>query len=62
MWFVRLATEDAGKVLDVAEEIRATLKQEGIGIEYRSRYYRCTADDPASDLSKFLDAEDSDKG
>jgi hypothetical protein len=58
MWFVRLATDEQQKILEIAEEIRSTLQQDGVGIEYRSRYYRCTEQDPASDLSAVLESED----
>ena len=54
MWFVRLATNDPQAVIATAEAIRAALHQDGVGIEHRGRYYRCTATDPASDLRKLF--------
>jgi hypothetical protein len=59
MWFVRLATDHPQKVLEIAEEIRSALQQDGVGIEYRSRYYRCTASDPAADLARRLRLEEA---
>ena len=59
MWFVRLATDHPQKVLEISEEIRSALRQDGVGIEYQSRYYRCTATDPASDLAEALKREEA---
>ncbi|HWD92526.1 MAG TPA: hypothetical protein VG938_09265 [Verrucomicrobiae bacterium] len=57
MWFVKIATTDSRLAIRVAENIRSTLQQDSVGIEYDNRYYKCTAADPASDLAKRLEAE-----
>src|SRR3954451_5044213 len=54
MWFVRIATEEPLKVIETAEAIRVALNQEGVGIEYESRYYRCMEGDCAKELRNFL--------
>jgi hypothetical protein len=52
VWLVKIATEDCPRVIETAEQIRKTLDQDGVGIEYCNRYYRCTQADPASALIK----------
>lgn len=39
---MKIATEDCPRVIETAAEIRQALDQEGVGIEFRSRYYRYT--------------------
>lgn len=58
-WLVKLATDDAGKVIETAAQIREALGQDGVGIEYAGRYYRCTATDPAAALSRTVKTEDT---
>lgn len=50
VWVVTLATDDCPRVIEVAGKIREALNQDGVGIEFRDRYYRCTATDRASAL------------
>ena len=52
VWLVKIATEDCPRVIETAVQIRKTLDQDGVGIEYYNRYFRCTQADPASDLTK----------
>jgi hypothetical protein len=54
MWFVRIATNHPLDVLATASEIRSTLQQETVGIEYESRYYLCSEEDAASALRTLL--------
>jgi hypothetical protein len=54
MWFVRIATDRPLEVLETASEIRSALQQETVGIEYESRYYRCSDEDTASALRTLL--------
>jgi hypothetical protein len=54
MWFVRIATDNPLLVLQTAQVLRTELEQESVGIEYESRYYRCTAADPGMELRKYL--------
>ncbi len=56
-WLIKLATDDVGKVIETAARIREALGQDGVGIEYSGRYYRCTATDPASALSRTVKTE-----
>ena len=56
-WLVKLATDDADKVIETAAQIREALNQDGVGIEYGGRYYRCTATDLASALSSTVKTE-----
>ena len=51
-WLVKIATDDVAKVIEAASQVRTALQQDGVGIEHEGRYYRCTAADPASALSK----------
>ena len=55
MWFVRIGTNKPLLVVETADALRTALKQEVVGIEYESRYYRCTAEDPASALRTLLE-------
>jgi hypothetical protein len=57
MWFVRIGTRTPLLVIETAEAIRVALEQESVGIEYSSRYYTCSAADPASGLKGMLEAE-----
>lgn len=54
MWFVRIATQEPLSVVATATSIRAALDQDAVGIEYESRYYCCSKDDPASELRELL--------
>src|SRR5438045_2633251 len=54
MWFVRIATDKPLLVVETADALRSALNQEVVGIEYESRYYKCTADDPATALRIVL--------
>src|SRR3954447_2447847 len=55
MWFVRIATDKPLLAVETADALRSTLSQEVVGIEYESRYYKCTARDPASALRIILE-------
>jgi len=57
MLFVKVATTDWRRVIRVAENLRSTLQQDSVGIEYENMYYKCTATDSAGDLAKRLDSE-----
>jgi hypothetical protein len=59
MMFVKVATLDSLLAIQAAENIRSALKQDSVGIEYENRYYKCTAQDPATDLTKRLEAENA---
>lgn len=54
---IKLATNHCTKVIQTAGRIRDSLHQDGVGIEYKGRYYRCTEKDPASALSAAVAAE-----
>ena len=51
VWLVKIATEDCPRVIETAAQIRQSLNQDGVGIEFGGRYYRCTQIDRASALS-----------
>jgi hypothetical protein len=57
MLFVKVATMDWRLVIRAAENIRSTLKQDSVGIEYENSYYKCTSADQATDLAQRLEAE-----
>jgi hypothetical protein len=57
MMFVKVATLNSQLAIQAAENIRSALNQDSVGIEYENCYYKCTAQDPASDLKKRLKAE-----
>ena len=59
MWFVRVGTEETDKVFDTAQEIRLALHQDGVGIEFQSRYYRCTESESAEELRRLLSRANS---
>jgi|SRR3954467_10197743 hypothetical protein len=54
MWFVRIATDKPMLVVETADALRSTLNQEVVGIEYESRYYKCTPEDAATALRIIL--------
>ena len=54
MWFVKIATLAPLKVLEAAEDIRAALNQENVGIEYAGEYYACTEEGPPKELKRLL--------
>lgn len=57
MLFVKVATMDSRRVIEVAENIRSALEQDSVGIEYENGYYKCTAADAASALAQKLEDE-----
>jgi hypothetical protein len=57
MWLVKVATDAGLEVINVAVRLRRELGQDGVGIEFENRYYRCTEADEASGLRKLLGLE-----
>ena len=55
MWFVRIATDKPLLAVETADALRSALNQEVVGIEFESRYYKCTATDPATALRIILE-------
>jgi len=55
VWLVKVACDDAPRVLHLADRIRARFDQNGVGIEHGGHYFRCTKEDKASGLPLLLD-------
>jgi hypothetical protein len=51
-WVVKVGTHKPERVIAATVALRETFDQEGIGIEFESRYYCVTATDRASGLLK----------
>lgn len=53
-WAIKIATDDTALIADLAEALRVSFGQEGVGVEAFGRYLRCRADHGPTLLSAEL--------
>ena len=54
VWMAKVATANPLQVIEAAEEIRVKFAQDGVGIEFASKYFRVTKTDSASTLKELI--------